>query len=308
MRVGIFGAGGIGGYLGGRLSQAGEEVVVIARGDHLNAIQKDGLRVDSIKGDFIAYPQLVTDDPANAGEVDTIILGVKAWQVEEAAEAMRPMVGPTTVVVPLQNGVEAPAQLSDVLGPEHVVIGLCMLRSFIVGPGHLRHTTDVYPNMQLGEMAGDMDSRVEMLSSIFEKIGLSVTKPDDIHVALWEKFLLFSVASGMGAITRSSTGVWRNNTETRQMAETAVSEIVNVALSQGINLPDDSIPETMRLIDSWADGHSTSMAKDLMEGRPSELEAAIGFIVRLGSETGIDTSVNTFIRNCLLLQELEARA
>ena len=91
------------------------------------------------------------------------------------------------------------------------------------------------------------------------------------------------------------------------MAETAVSEIVNVALSQGINLPDDSIPETMRLIDSWADGHSTSMAKDLMEGRPSELEAAIGFIVRLGSETGIDTSVNTFIRNCLLLQELEAR-
>lgn len=308
MRVGIFGAGGIGGYLGGRLSQAGEEVVVIARGDHLNAIQKDGLRVDSIKGDFIAYPQLVTDDPANAGEVDTIILGVKAWQVEEAAEAMRPMVGPTTVVVPLQNGVEAPAQLSDVLGPEHVVIGLCMLRSFIVGPGHLRHTTDVYPNMQLGEMAGDMDSRVEMLSSIFEKIGLSVTKPDDIHVALWEKFLLFSVASGMGAITRSTTGVWRNNTETRQMAETAVSEIVNVALSQGINLPDDSIPETMRLIDSWADGHSTSMAKDLMEGRPSELEAAIGFIVRLGSETGIDTSVNTFIRNCLLLQELEARA
>ena len=308
MRVGIFGAGGIGGYLGGRLSQAGEEVVVIARGDHLNAIQKDGLRVDSIKGDFIAYPQLVTDDPANAGEVDTIILGVKAWQVEEAAEAMRPMVGPTTVVVPLQNGVEAPAQLSDVLGPEHVVIGLCMLRSFIVGPGHLRHTTDVYPNMQLGEMAGDMDSRVEMLSSIFEKIGLSVTKPDDIHVALWEKFLLFSVASGMGAITRSPTGVWRNNTETRQMAETAVSEIVNVALSQGINLPDDSIPETMRIIDSWADGHSTSMAKDLMEGRPSELEAAIGFIVRLGSETGIDTSVNTFIRNCLLLQELEARA
>ena len=308
MRVGIFGAGGIGGYLGGRLSQAGEEVVVIARGDHLNAIQKDGLRVDSIKGDFIAYPQLVTDDPANAGEVDTIILGVKAWQVEEAAEAMRPMVGPTTVVVPLQNGVEAPTQLSDVLGPEHVVIGLCMLRSFIVGPGHLRHTTDVYPNMQLGEMAGDMDSRVEMLSSIFEKVGLSVTKPDDIHVALWEKFLLFSVASGMGAITRSTTGVWRNNTETRQMAETAVSEIVNVALSQGINLPDDSIPETMRLIDSWADGHSTSMAKDLMEGRPSELEAAIGFIVRLGSETGIDTSVNTFIRNCLLLQELEARA
>ena len=177
-----------------------------------------------------------------------------------------------------------------------------------MGPGHLRHTTDVYPNMQLGEMAGDMDSRVEMLSSIFEKIGLSVTKPDDIHVALWEKFLLFSVASGMGAITRSTTGVWRNNTETRQMAETAVSEIVNVALSQGINLPDDSIPETMRLIDSWADGHSTSMAKDLMEGRPSELEAAIGFIVRLGSETGIDTSVNTFIRNCLLLQELEARA
>ena len=109
MRIAVFGAGGIGGYLGGRLSQAGEEVVLIARGEHLKAIREHGLKVDSIKGDFVAAPALATDNPAEAGVVDAVILGVKAWQVAEAAEAMRPMIGPNTFVLPLQNGVEATA-------------------------------------------------------------------------------------------------------------------------------------------------------------------------------------------------------
>lgn len=308
MRTAVFGAGGIGGYLGGRLSQSGEEVTVIARGDHLEAIQERGLRVDSIKGDFVAHPELVTSNPAQVGNVDLIILGVKAWQVSDAVKIMNPMIGPSTSVLLVQNGVDAPAKLAAVLGAEHVVIGLCMLRSFIVGPGHLRHTSDVYPNIQLGEMASIAQGRVEGLSLIFKTIGLSVIVPEDINVALWEKFLVFSVASGMGAITRTTTGIWRSIPETRQMAETAVRELVSVGQSQGINLSDQTFNSTMGLIDNWAEDHTTSMAKDLIEGRPSELEAAIGHVVQLGLESGLDVPMIKFMHNSLLPQELQARS
>ncbi len=142
MRIAIFGAGGIGGYLGGRLSQAGEEVVLIARGEHLTAIKDHGLRVDSVKGDFVATPALATDNPTEAGVVDVVILGVKAWQVVDAAMAMRPMVGPETFVVPMQNGVEAPDQLVSVLGEKATMVGLGGLISYIVGPGHIRHAAE----------------------------------------------------------------------------------------------------------------------------------------------------------------------
>ena len=124
MRIAVFGAGGVGGYFGGRLAQAGEDVVFIARGDHLKAMLKQGLQVDSVKGDFLVKPVQAADDPSQVGLVDVILVCVKAWQVPQAAKAMRPMVGPQTFVVPLQNGVEAPSQLTAVLGQEHVLGGL----------------------------------------------------------------------------------------------------------------------------------------------------------------------------------------
>jgi 2-dehydropantoate 2-reductase len=140
MRVAVFGAGAVGGYFGSRLAQAGEETVLIARGEHLQALRQHGLRVDSIQGDFVVQPSLATDDPQQAGVVDVVLVGVKAWQVPEAAQAMRPMIGPETFTVPLQNGVEAPDQLAAVLGTEHVLGGLCKIISSLTGPGHIRHT------------------------------------------------------------------------------------------------------------------------------------------------------------------------
>ena len=127
MRIAIFGAGSVGGYFGGRLARAGEDVVFIARGEHLNAMRKSGLRVDSINGDFVVESVQATDDPATIGKVDLVLVGVKAWQVSAAAEAIRPMIGPETVVLPLQNGLEAPALLSEVFGDQHVLGGLCGL-------------------------------------------------------------------------------------------------------------------------------------------------------------------------------------
>ncbi len=137
MRIAIFGTGGVGGYFGGRLAQAGEEIVFIARGKHLQGLHTHGLKVESIKGDFVIHPVQATDDPAEVGVVDVVLVGVKAWQAPEAAQAIRPLIGPETFVVPLQNGVEAPTQLADVLGTEHVIGGLCGIISFVTGSGHL---------------------------------------------------------------------------------------------------------------------------------------------------------------------------
>ena len=151
MRIAIFGTGGVGGYFGGRLAQNGADVVFIARGEHLQAMRQHGLKIDSIKGDFVVHPIQATDDPEKIDPVDVVLVGVKAWQVSEAAQAMRPMVGPETFVVPLLNGVEAPTQLAEVLGAEHVVGGLCGCISFIAGPGHIRHV-GADPFIHFGEL------------------------------------------------------------------------------------------------------------------------------------------------------------
>ena len=170
MRFAVFGAGGFGGYLGGRLSQAGEEVAIIARGAHLAAIRDQGLRVDSIKGDFVFSPSVATDNPADVGAVDVVILGVKAWQLTEAAEAMRPMIGPETCVLPIQNGVEAPSQLSAVLGEEAVLGGLGGIVSYTVGPGRIRHAA-VDPFVRFGEVDNHACPRTERLLQAFERAG-----------------------------------------------------------------------------------------------------------------------------------------
>jgi 2-dehydropantoate 2-reductase len=139
VRIAIFGAGAVGSYFGGRLAQAGEDVVFIARGEHLQAMRDSGLRVDSIKGDFVLESVEATDDPAQVGVVDVVLVCVKAWQMTEAIEAMRPMIGPQTLIISLQNGVEAPSQLAAGLGKEHVLGGLCVIIAYIVGPGHISH-------------------------------------------------------------------------------------------------------------------------------------------------------------------------
>ncbi len=182
MRIAIFGAGSVGGYFGGRLSQVGEDVVFIARGDHLNAMLTNGLRVDSINGDFVLQPVQTTDDPSKIGKVDMVLVGVKAWQVSEAAAAMRPMIGPETFVLPLQNGLEAPAQLSEILGDRHVLGGLCGLFCYVAGPGHVVHA-GADPFLKLGELNNHRSQRVELLLETFKRAGVNTEIPPDIPAA-----------------------------------------------------------------------------------------------------------------------------
>ena len=306
MRIAVFGAGGVGGYFGGRLAQAGEDVVFIARGDHLKAMVTHGLRVDSVKGDFVLKPVKATDDPAKAGIMDVILVGVKAWQVTNAAEAMRPMVGPETFVLPLQNGLEAPTQLAAVLGDQHVLGGLCGLSTYIVGPGHIRHA-GADPFVRFGELDNRPSDRVKRLQKVFERAGVIAKIPQDIQVALWMKFLLITAWSGVGAVTRTPIGVWRSLPETRQMAEAALQEIILVAQTRDITLPENALSMTMNAYDSLPPDITSSMQRDIEEGRPSELDAQIGAVVRFGKEADMETPLHRLIYSSLLPMELRAR-
>jgi 2-dehydropantoate 2-reductase len=306
MRIAIFGTGAIGGYFGGRLAQAGEDVVFIARGENLKSMLTQGLRVDSINGDFAVQPVQATDDPSKAGEVDMVLVGVKAWQVFEAAEAMRPMIGPETFVLPLQNGLEAPAQLSEILGGQHVLGGLCGLFCYVAGPGHIVHAgTD--PFVKIGEMDNHRSQRVERLLDTFKRAGINAEIPPDIQVAMWMKFLFITVWSGMGAVTRAPVGIWRSLPETRRMAELSLREIITVAAARDISLPKEALQTTMNMYDGLAPQSTASLQRDVMEGRPSELETQIGAVVRFGQEADVATPQHTFIYNSLLPMELRAR-
>ena len=306
MRIAILGTGSVGGYFGGRLAQAGEDVIFIARGENLDAMQTHGLRVDSINGDFVVQPIQATNNPMEIGIVDLVLVGVKAWQISEAAEAMRPMIGPETFILPLQNGLEAPAQLSELLGDRHVLGGLCGLFCYVAGPGHIVHA-GTNPFVKFGELDNHHSQRVELLLDTFKRAGINTKIPPDIQVAMWMKFLLIAVWSGMGAVTRAPVGIWRSLPETRRMAELSLQEIIAVAAARHIALPEDALQMIMTMYDGLVPQSTASLQRDLMEGRPSELEAQIGAVVRFGLEADVATPQHTFIYSSLLPMELRAR-
>jgi 2-dehydropantoate 2-reductase len=306
MRIAIIGSGSVGGYFGGRLAQAGEDVVFIARGAHLNALLDSGLRVDSINGNFVVDSVQATDDLSTIGKVDLVIVGVKAWQVSEAAEAIRPMVGPETAVLPLQNGLEAPVKLSEVVGDQHVLGGLCGLFCYVAGPGHIVHA-GADPFVKFGELDNHRSQRVELLLDTFKRAGVTAVIPPDIQVAMWMKFLLITVWSGVGAVTRAPAGIWRSLPETRRMAEESLREIIAVAAACDVALPENALEMTMTVYDGLVPQSTASLQRDVMQGRPSELDAQIGAVVRFGQKAGVPTPCNIFIYNSLLPMELQAR-
>jgi len=306
MHIVIFGAGGVGGYFGGRLAQAGEKVTFIARGEHLHAMLTNGLKVESINGDFAIHPVIATDDTTQVDAVDAILVCVKTWQITKAAKAIMPMLDLDTFVVPLENGVEAPAQLAEILGREHILGGLCRISSRIATPGHIQHTA-IEPSIVFGELDNRSSSRARKLLQSLEHAGVSAEIPPDINVAVWQKFLFISAVGGIGAITRVPFGIFRSIEGSRQMLEDALRECYSIALAQGIHLPADSVANTLAYIDKLPPGTMASMQRDILDGRPSELEAQNGALVHMGQLLNIPTPVHTFIYHSLLPQESVAR-
>ena len=307
MRIGVFGSGGVGGYFGGRLAEAGEDVRFVARGAHLAAMRERGLRVTSPAGDFVVHPVHASDDPSALGEVDVALVAVKAWQVAEAADMIRPMLGAETFVVPLQNGIEAPDTLAAALGRNRVLGGLCRIIAYVEGPGHIRHA-GVPPSVTFGELDALGSARAEALRAAFARArGVRAEVAPDVRAAMWEKFLFIAAASGVGALTRAPVGVIRSQPETRALLTLALSEIHAVALAQGIALPADAVNATLTFVDSLPADGTMSMQRDVIDGRPSELEAQIGAVVRLGEARGVPVPLHRTIYAALLPLERRAR-
>jgi 2-dehydropantoate 2-reductase len=306
VRVLVYGTGGVGGYFGARLAAAGEDVVFLARGAHLAALREQGLRLESILGDAHIRPVQATDRPEGAGAVDVVLLGVKAWQVEEAAQALSPVLGPDAFVLPLQNGVEAPDQLAAVLGKDRVIGGACWIVAERRAPGVIRHAA-VEPRVVIGELDGAASPRVEALRDAFARAGVRCEATDAIRRVLWTKFLFISGVSGVGAVTGLPAALYRAVPETRALLTAALEEVAALARAHGVSLAKDAVADTLRFIDGLAPTATASMQRDILEGRPSELEAQNGAVARLGRARGVPTPAHDFLYAALLPRERRAR-
>jgi len=306
VRFAIVGAGGLGGYYGARLAEAGHEVAFVARGAQLEAIRKNGLRVYSPLGDLHLQKVTATRDPKEIGPVDVIVVAVKTWQVADAARAMQPMVGAETMVVPFLNGVEAPDELAAILGAQHVLGGLSKVFSLIEAPGVIRHfNPGAY--VEIGELGGGVSERVETLRAAFESAGAQAKASSDIRTELWKKLLTVSSWAGLGALARSPMGVLRSLPETHALIDRAMDEGIAVGARRGHPITADYKRALWTFYDAMPADATASMQRDIMAGKPSELEAWNGAIVRYGLETGVDTPVQTFTYHALLPMERRAR-
>ncbi len=306
-RVAVFGAGGVGGYFGARLAEAGHAVTFIARGEHLRAMREHGLRVESPLGDVHLFPVQATADPAEVGPVDLVLVATKAWQLPEAASAMRPLVGPETLVLPLLNGVEAPKVLAAALGAAPVLGGLCKISASKAAPGLIRHV-GVEPEVVFGELDGRRTPRVERLAQAWAACrGVKGTLSEDVRVAMWAKLAFIAPFGAVGAVTRAPAGVIRRLPETRRLLAAAMREVVAVARGVGVPLPPEAADQALAFTDSLAPEVTASMQRDIMAGQPSELEAQVGVVVRLGRQAGVPTPLMAALYAALLPQERRAR-
>lgn len=307
MKIAVFGTGGVGGYFGGRLAQKGEDVTFIARGAHLEAIRTHGLRVESIDGDFTVRPAKATNDIQTIGKADLIILATKAWQLDEAIEQMKPMIGIDTIILPLLNGMEHMDKLLSAFGASHVLGGLCRISAFIGEPGVIRHV-GIKPQIAFGEWDNSKSERVAKIHAIFNSIGGIIAEiPVNIQTAMWEKFIFISGTSGVGAYTRQPIGEIRANPETRAMLQNAFEETAAVARARGVAIADDFVQATMQRIDGIAPHVIPSMQKDMMEGKPSELNEQTGAVIRMGKAVGVPTPTHEKLLAALLPLEQKAR-
>ena len=305
MRTAIFGTGGAGGYFGAQLALAGEDVVFIARGEHLRAIQERGLTIEFDEGEK-TVKAVATDNPAKAGKVDVILMGVKTWQLKEAAQSMLPLMHDNTFVVPLQNGVEAASDLAEIVGAERVVDGTCGTITRILGPGRLRSVGQTN-FIRFGESDNRQSARVVALRDMLLNAGVRAEIPDDIRVAVWKKFAFSGGCGGINAATRSPAGRTRSVPETRALLELSIGEVVAIGQAMKVNLKNSVVSETLAFLDSLNYESTPSLLRDIAAGKPSELEAWTGAVVRLGRKAGVRTPVNDVLYSVLLPQELKAR-
>lgn len=290
MRIAIMGSGGVGGYYGGVLAKAGQEVTFIARGAHLQAIRDKGLHVKSVHGDFTVSPVKATDRPGEIGAVDLVLVATKTYHTEEAAQAIKPLIGDNTVVISLQNGIDAAERIGSAVGMERMLGGATWLSAAIEAPGRIGQYSQ-FRRIALGELDGRITPRAQAVASAFATTPAVVELVPNIRQMLWTKFVFISAISALGGLTRVSMGEYRHVPEAREVLAQAMAEVAAVAQACGVALDADIVAKTLSFIDAAAPDMRPSMQRDLEAGRMSELESLIGVVVRLGRERGVPTPV-----------------
>jgi len=297
MKIAIFGSGGVGGYFGGKLAAAGEDVTFLARGAHLTAMQTEGLHIASPLGDVHLPKVQATDRPEAIGPVDVVLFTVKLYDVEASAATLAPMIGPNTVVVTLQNGVDAMDMVAKHVGADHVAGGAAYIVVVIDKPGHLRHTTA--QQLVFGERDGRRSDRLVAFEQAGIRAGFQAQCSTDVEAALWTKFVRLATWSGMTSVTRSPMGTVRDTPATYDMMMAAIEEVISVGKAKGVKFPADLMDGTLNLIKNFPASSKSSMLEDLERGRRLELPWLSGAVVRIGKEVGVPTPIHQFITTVL---------
>lgn len=297
MRIAILGSGGVGGYFGGRLAATGTDLSFIARGAHLSALRQRGLRIESPLGHVHVPHVTATDDPSTIGPVDLVFFAVKLYDTDAAVRILPPLMGPATLVVPLQNGVDSVEVLTRSVGKAHVAGASAYVAAVIAEPGLIRHTA--MNRLIFGTMDGSRPPILEELLRACQRAGIDAKLSDRIMVDIWAKFVRLTVFSGMTAVTRCPIGTLRNDLALAEMMRGAIRESMTVARAKGIPLTDALVDEIQVATAALPSEARSSMLEDLERGRPLELPWLSGMVVRIGQEVGVETPIHRFITTVL---------
>ena len=293
MRIAVMGAGSVGGNFGGMLSRGGNEVTLIARGSHLNAIASSGLKVITDEEEFIVRCN-ATDDPGRVGTVDLVLLTVKTYQNQEAIPGMLPLVGPNTSILCLQNGIDSYQAVVSAVGPQKVLPGATYIEASIEGPGVVRQTGAVV-RIAFGEMDGSRSQRGNLIKEVLERSGIPAQFDRDIQKTLWTKFVFIAMMAGLTSLSRETMAQLMPRPEWQQLIIACMDEIAAVGRATGVNLDPAVVEQTLAYIESSLEEVHASMHSDIVAGHPLELEALTGAVVRAGKAAGAPTPINDVI-------------
>jgi len=290
----IMGSGGMGGYIGAKLSQAGYRVSFIARGAHLEAMQNNGLKIEEPDETFVIDPIRATGDPKDIGPVDFVIFCVKLWDTKAAGDQCRDLIGPDTAVLSMQNGVDAEPILSGILGSQHIMGATSEIGANIIEPGFVRRFTP-FAIIRFGEFDQPRSARSIQFSEAITAAGLGAEHVDSISLTIWDKFLWLVGASALNCVTRQPFGPVREDPDTRALLRQIMEEVMSVANAKGIPLTNENIETRLDYIDSLPGQAKVSMALDLERGNRLELPWLSGAVVRMGQELSVPTPANHVI-------------
>jgi 2-dehydropantoate 2-reductase len=291
MRIAVMGAGGVGGYFGARLAQAGHDVGFVARGRHLAALRSTGLQVRSALGDVHLPRPSVSDDPGALPPADVVLFAVKLWDTERAAEAMRPLLAQGGVVVPFQNGVDSIERIGAIVGADRVLGGVAQIAATIAEPGTIAHTGTM-AQLRFGPALPSQQAAAEALLAALRGAGIDAELVGDIRRALWEKFVFLAAFSGLTSVARQPIGVLRADPDTRATLEAAMREAWSVGRAAGIALADDFVSQQLHFADGLPAEMRSSMQNDLAAGNRLEAPWLCGAVARMAGAAGIAAPVS----------------